>query len=156
MCLILTSPSASRRFVSMRRKGFILLLTFTLTAGFAFPLPECFLTKVNCNSIATASCPVFAGKCVPMKTSCGRECPFSDCRDKQQQPEKYFKPFQKLKFYTMRSLVSLVPNIDWAFVVASDESLFARDAFRIRCIATLANGGERASPIFLQKQSFLF
>lgn len=140
----------------MRRRGLILLLTMALTTGFVFPMPECLLSKLNCDRRASSSCPVFAGPCEPEKFGCEQGCPLAESRGEQEKPKKCFEPFVKLKSYPIRALVSLVPKIDWVSVVFADASLAAGDTFQTGCFTSLVNGGERASQIFLQNQSFLF
>ncbi len=140
----------------MNRRGLILLLTMALLTGFVLPLPECYLTKLNCPRRGDGSCMVFAKDCEPAKSGCGQACPLAQSRGEQEKPKKCCEHFQKLKSYPVRSLVGQALDIDRAFIVVADVSLAARDAFQTGSLTTSVNKGERASPILLQKQSFLF
>ncbi len=154
--LLLTFKSVHVIDDFMERRGLILLLIIALTTGFVFPMPECFVSKMDCDRQVSASCPVFAGSTPPENISCGTGCPLSESRDEQEKPKKGFEPFVKLKTYPIRSLANLVPLMDWAPGALLNTSLAYGGSLQIGYPSTFANRGERASPIFLQNQSLLF
>lgn len=141
--------------MSMRRKGLTLLLATMLMAGSIFPLPECYLTKVNCPRKATGTCPVFAGKCQSAKQSCGQVCPFSQANNEQPKSKTCYKLLQKLQFYPVRSLVSLSPENVSAITLLTDTYSTSGVSLQDTLFTSSVDTCERASPLFIQNQSFL-
>jgi hypothetical protein len=139
----------------MRRKGLTLLLATVLMAGSIFPLPECYLTKVNCPRKATGACPVFGGKCQSAEQVCGQVCPFSQANNKRLKSKTCYKLLQKLQFYPVRSLVSLSPENVSVITQLTDTHSNSGVSFQDTLFMSSVGTCERASPLFIQNQSFL-
>jgi hypothetical protein len=140
----------------MKRKAIMLLLAAVLLSGFAHPLPECYLTKVNCPRKANGACQVFAGQCESAKSACGKQCPLSQSLGQREKEQTCYELLSKIKSYPVRSLLTLAPDGESARSIVADASLVIRTTLQGASCIQSVNGCERASPIFLQDQSFLF
>jgi hypothetical protein len=151
----LTCPVAGWQNAHMRRECLTLLVAMVLMAGSMFPLPECYFTKVNCPRKATGSCLVFAGACQRTGLACGRACPVSQSCGEQQAPRARYELLKKLKFFPVRSLLSLgLENVS-VFAVLADTSAVDRLPLRDARSTRPIDACERASPRFIQNQSLL-
>ncbi|MEW6530949.1 MAG: hypothetical protein AB1473_08950 [Thermodesulfobacteriota bacterium] len=139
----------------MKRKGLGLFLVIALLAGFLLPLPECYITKVNCPRKSNGIFRVPVKQCQSAKASCGSGCPFAQSSSEQGNPENRYELLQKLKSYPVRSLLTSVADAEWAYLIATDSSSVVRAPFQEARFIRPINGCERASPILLQKQSLL-
>ena len=140
----------------MKRRGLRLLLSTMLLIVFLFPLPECYLTKRNCPRKTTSACPVLGGECKSGELDCGRGCPLSEARGRLKKSNSCCERLNKLKSYPFRSWFSLAPATDCLVCVAVECASAVRDSLGILSLSKSANLGERASPVLLRKQSFLF
>jgi hypothetical protein len=139
----------------MKKKGLGLFLVIALVAGFLLPLPECYVTKLNCPRRTNSFIRVHVQQCEFAKTSCGLGCPFSRSSGEQEDSHNRYELLQKFKSYPVRSLLTLFSDAEWAYSIATDSSLVVRAPLQEERFARSINGGERASPIFLQKHSLL-
>lgn len=155
LLILLTCPVTRWHNISMRRECLTLLLAMVLMAGSIFPLPECYLTKVNCPRKATGSCPVVAGACQRTGPACGRACPVSQSCGAQQAPRARYELLRKLKFFPVRSLLNLgLENVS-VFAVLADTSSVDRLPLQDARSKRPIDACERASPRFIQNQSLL-
>jgi len=139
----------------MERKGLALLLAMMLLTGFVLPLPECYVTRVNCPRKASGSCHVFAEQRDPGKSPCSFGFRFSRSRGEQEKPKKCCELLRKLKSYPVRSLLTVIPDPTLMFVVASDASTTPTPVLKNCSSIIPVKYRQRAGPIFLQNQSFL-
>lgn len=139
----------------MKKKGLTLLLTLVFFTGYLVPLPECFLTKMNCPRRGTGTCEVFAGQCESMESSCGERCPLSQACKEQQSAQTRYELLKKLKFYPVRLLVKRLPDFDSGLVLTAAMGLSGSYSLQEPALSTSAVSCERASPIFIRIQSFL-
>ncbi|MBI4962803.1 MAG: hypothetical protein HY913_05960 [Desulfomonile tiedjei] len=139
----------------MERKGLALVLGMMLLTGLALPLPECYLTRVNCPMKTNGSCHVFAGQREAGKSCCGQGFRFSQSRGNHQKPDKCYELFRKLKTYPVRSLLTVVPDTAVAFVIGADASKSSNPTLKNTGSKMLARDRQRAGPIFVQNQSLL-
>jgi len=139
----------------MKAKGLALLLAMMLLTGFVLPLPECYVTRLNCPRKASGSCHVFAEQRDPGKSPCCMGVRFSQSLGEQEKPQKCLELSRKLKFYPVRSLLTGAPDTSLVFVVASDVSTVPTPGLQNSGSMILVKYRQRAGPIFLQNQSFL-